>query len=254
MDQFLNWLNQSSLKIFMVLSIPLTIYMVFYIRFKMKDKHRSLVLILLYLFSFLVVSKFSYDMYKEINFTDVKNDRYQLVIKKLEDIRESQRAHKTIKGVFQNNWDNLVKFIENDSFTITQRRDSSIVDEILTKRYGGVKTFKDIVIVDTLGFISVKDSLFGNDSRYKDMMYVPFAEDETTKFVLNSGFINQNNIEIPVFEVKVKKSVILYDQPQDLILKENDVKSVDGVNGPEIRIGSMTEVNDNGNWPKNYSK
>ena len=34
---------------------------------------------------------------------------------------------------------------------ITQRRDSSIVDEILTKRYGGVKTFKDIVIVDTLG-------------------------------------------------------------------------------------------------------
>ena len=135
-----------------------------------------------------------------------------------------------------------------------QRRDSSIADEILTKRYGGVKTFKDIAIVDTLGFISVKDSLFGNDSRYKDMMYVPFAEDETTKFVLNSGFINQNNIEIPVFEVKVKKSVILYDQPQDLILKENDVKSVDGVNGPEIRIGSMTEVNDNGNWPKNYSK
>ena len=163
-------------------------------------------------------------------------------------------AHRNVKGIFQNNWDSLVKFVEVDSFTITQRRDSSVLDKEMTKRYGGVKTYKDIVIVDTLGFVSVKDSLFGFDNRYENMMFVPFSEDKDTKFDLNAGFLNQNGINIPVFEAKVKKRVILYDQAINLVLKENQVQSVDGVNGSFLKIGSMNEVNTNGNWPKNYSK
>jgi len=62
----------------------------------------------------------------------------------------------------------------------------------MTKRYGGVKTYKDIVIVDTLGFVSVKDSLFGFDNRYETMMYVPFSKNDDTKFELKAGFLNQN--------------------------------------------------------------
>jgi len=124
----------------------------------------------------------------------------------------------------------------------------------MTKRYGGVKTYKDIVIVDTLGFVSVKDSLFGVDNRYTKMMYVPGAKDADTKFELRSGYIEQNGLDIPVFESKVIKSVILYDQNKDLIFKENLVQSVDGVNGSALKVGSMDEVNTNGNWPKNYTK
>jgi hypothetical protein len=124
----------------------------------------------------------------------------------------------------------------------------------MTKRYGGVKTYKDIVIVDTLGFVSVKDSLFGFDNRYETMMYVPFSKNDDTKFELKAGFLNQNGIDIPVFEALVKKRVILHDQSLNLILKENQVQSVDGVNGASLKIGSMDEVNTNGNWPKNYSK
>ena len=112
----------------------------------------------------------------EIRFDELKNDRYQVVIKNLKDIRDSQLAHRNVRGEFQANWDSLVKFIEIDSFTITQRRDSSILDREMTKRYGGVKTYKDIIIVDTLGFVSVKDSLFGFDTRYQNMMFVPFSE------------------------------------------------------------------------------
>ena len=82
----------------------------------------------------------------------------------------------------------------------------------MTKRYGGVKTYKDIVIVDTLGFVSVKDSLFGFDNRYETMMYVPFSKNDDTKFELKAGFLNQNGIDIPVFEALVKKRVILHDQ------------------------------------------
>ena len=30
--------------------------------------------------------------------------------------------------------------------------------------------------------------------------------------------------------------------------------AVEGVNGPTLKVGSMEEINTNGNWPKNYSQ
>jgi hypothetical protein len=217
-------------------------------------KHKKFVLIGLWVFIFGSSYMLVNSIYEVIQFDELKEERYQKVIKNLIDIRDSELAHRAVNGEFQNNWDSLVKFIELDSFTITQRRDSSVLDKELTLRYGGVKTYKDIVIVDTLGFVSVKDSLFGFDDRYKTMMYVPYAKNSETKFQLKSGYIEQNGLDIPVFESKVEKSVILYDQSKDLIYKENLVQSVDGVNGNSLKVGSMEEVNTNGNWPKNYRK
>ena len=242
------------MKIFLFLSPFIAIGIVYYVKTRMQDKHRPYVLGSLWFLILVFTSLLFTSIYDEIKFDEVKNARYQVVIKNLKDIRDTQLAHRTVKGAFQDNWDSLVKFVEIDSFTITQRRDSSVLDKEMTKRYGGVKTFKDIVIVDTLGFISVKDSLFGFDDRYLSMMYVPFSKDDQTRFELKAGFLNQNGIDIPVFEAFVKKRVILYDQSLNLVLKENQVQSVDGVNGSSLKIGSMNEVNTNGNWPKNYSK
>ena len=242
------------MKILLFLSPFIAIGIVYYIKTRMQDKHKPYVLGSLWILILIFASLLFTSIYDEIKFDEVKNARYQVVIKNLKDIRDTQLAHRTVKGVFQNNWDSLVKFVEIDSFTITQRRDSSVLDKEMTKRYGGVKTYKDIVIVDTLGFVSVKDSLFGFDNRYKTMMYVPFSKNDDTKFELKAGFLNQNGIDIPVFEALVKKRVILHDQSLNLILKENQVQSVDGVNGASLKIGSMDEVNTNGNWPKNYSK
>ena len=242
------------MKVLLFLSPFIAIGIVFYVKTRMQDKHKPYVLGSLWVLILLFASLLFKSIYDEIKFDEVKNARYQVVIKKLKDIRDTQLAHRTVKGVFQDNWDSLVKFVEIDSFTITQRRDSSVIDKEMTKRYGGVKTYKDIVIVDTLGFVSVKDSLFGFDDRYLNMMYVPFSKDDQTRFELQAGFLNQNGIDIPVFEAFVKKRVILYDQSLNLVLKENQVQSVDGVNGPSLKIGSMNEVNTNGNWPKNYSK
>lgn len=242
------------MKILLFLSPLIAVGIVYYIKTKMQDKHKPYVLGSLWVLILVFASLLFTSIYDEIKFDEVKNARYQVVIKNLKDIRDSQLAHRTVKGVFQNNWDSLVKFVEVDSFTITQRRDSSVLDKEMTKRYGGVKTYKDIIIVDTLGFVSVKDSLFGLDNRYQTMMNVPFSKKDDTKFELKAGFLNQNGIDIPVFEALVKKRVILYDQSTNLVLKENQVQSVDGVNGPSLKIGSMNEVNTNGNWPKNYSK
>jgi len=189
-------------------------------------------------------------IYEPIQFNKVKNKRYAVVIESLKDIRNSQLAYRQVTGKFAKDFDGLIKFIDTAEYTITQRRDSSIIDEDLTKRYG-VDTYKDIIIVDTLGFVPVKDSLFKTSSHYKSMMNVPVGE-KGAKFKMQAGFIEQNNIKIPVFEAVVKKSVLLNDQTKDLIMQENQVVSVDGVNGDALKVGSMDEVNTNGNWPKTY--
>ena len=242
------------MKVLLFLSPFIAIGIVYYVKTSMQDKHRPYILGSLWVLILVFASLLFKSIYNEIKFDEVKNARYQVVIKNLKDIRDTQLAHRTVKGVFQDNWDSLVKFVEIDSFTITQRRDSSVLDKEMTKRYGGVKTYKDIIIVDTLGLVSVKDSLFGFDDRYLRMMNVPFSKNDQTRFELKAGFLNQNGIDIPVFEAFVRKRVILHDQSLNLVLKENQVQSVDGVNGPTLKIGSMNEVNTNGNWPKNYSK
>lgn len=231
--------------------ILLTIVIVWAIDKYNPKKFKSLIL----LFLWIIIAFLSYitfmSIYGEIRFNQEKEKRYRVVIENLKDIRDSQLAHKSVTGKFQDNWDSLVKFIETERFTITQRRDSTIIDRVLTKRYG-VDTTKDIVIIDTLGFVPVRDSLFGVDMRYKTMMNVPVGKADQ-KFKLETGYIPQNGLNIAVFEASVDKSLILYDQDLNLVEKEKEVISVEGVNGPTLKVGSMEEVNTNGNWPKNYS-
>lgn len=196
-------------------------------------------------------------VYGEIKFNKLKKERYMVVIENLKDIRDAQLAHRTVTGKFSGNFDGLVKFIDTAKFTITQRKDSTILDEEMTKRFGGVETFKDIVIIDTLGFVPVKDSLFGADTRYKTMMNVPFDKMKNVKnaspakFKLEAGKLPDD--DIAVFEASVDKDVILFDQDKNLVNKEKQVVSVDGVNGEKLMVGSMTEVYTKGNWPKSYN-
>lgn len=189
-------------------------------------------------------------IYTPILFNQEKNKRYAEVIKKLNDIRDAQLAHKAVTGKFADNFDGLIRFIDTAEFTITERRDTSVLDVEQTKRFG-VDMFVGTVVIDTLGYKPVKDSLFKNSDRYKTMMNVPVGE-PGAKFKLQAGFIEQSKINIPVFEASVKKDVILYDLDKDMRIQENQVISVDGVNGDALKVGSMEEVNTAGNWPKNY--
>lgn len=235
-----------------IVVILLTIAIVWLIDKFVPKKFKPFILIVLWV----IIGYLGYitfmSVYGEIQFNKLKDKRYKVVIENLKDIRDSQLAHRSVTGQFQGDWNNLVKFIDTAEFTLTQRRDSSILDQEMTRRYG-VDTYKDIVIIDTLGTVGVKDSLFGADPRYKTMMNIPVGK-AGEKFQLKAGLLDQNGINIPVFEVLAKKSVILDGQDKNLIAKENQVVSVDGVNGDALKVGSMEEVNTNGNWPKNYSK
>ena len=85
------------------------------------------------------------------------------------------------------------------------------------------------------------------------MMNVPFAQNNE-KFEMKADIIDKGGYKAPVFEAKVKKNVVLYDQPEDLVEKENAQQSVEEVNGSEIKVGSLTDVSTNGNWPPIYDR
>lgn len=190
-------------------------------------------------------------VYEPIQFNKIKEKRYAKVIENLKDIRAAELAHKEVTGRFSGNWDSLVRFLDTAEFAITQRRDTTFLDEEYKKTYG-VDQYIEKVVVDTLGFVSVKDSLFkGNEQRYKNMMNVP-VEGVNAKFDLEAGTIKKGESNIPVFEVKVAKAKVLHDQDRTLVLQENEIQSVDDVNGRYISVGSLSEVNTSGNWPKVY--
>ena len=192
---------------------------------------------------------FASQIYSSINgpikFNKVKNERYTQVINRLKDIRNAQIAHKDVTGFYANNFDSLVSFVDNGIFTLIEKRDSSYLEY---NRLYRIDMLKEVEIVDTLGFVSVKDSLFGQNESYKMMAKVPIQGTDS-EFSIKADIIDKNGYQVPVFEVKVAKDIVLFDQNKDLLDQENKVISVDGVNGREIILGSMSEVSTSGNWP-----
>jgi len=193
---------------------------------------------------------FAYKIYDSINgpikFNQTKNERYAKVIDRLKDIRKSQIAYKDVKGAFSNNFDSLVKFVDEGYFRLIEKRDSSYMEYDRTYR---IDMLREVIVIDTLGTVSVKDSLFKNTNRYQDMAYIPIDGVRDSMFTINAEVINKNGYNVPVFEVKVSKDVILFDQNADFVQQENETVSVDGVNGSAIVLGSLSNVSTNGNWP-----
>jgi len=187
-----------------------------------------------------------------VQFNKRKVARYEKVIEKLKDIKAAQMAYHEINGGFSGDFDSLVRFLDTAQFAITERRDSSYADVAKNKAYGITEGYYiDVIVVDTLNFASVKDSLFQGDDRYKSIMSVP---DTDAKFELKAGKLDKNGIMYSVFESKVSKKIVLKGLNKDLIKQEEQLNSVDGVNGPYIKVGSLSEISTSGNWPKLYDK
>lgn len=185
-----------------------------------------------------------------IEFKKVKIERYGKVIAKLKDIKNSQEAYKTVNGKYAKDFNSLIKFIDTGSYVITQQRDSSFMQ--FDESYQ-IDMLKEVKIIDTLGFVSVRDSLFKKDTRYKSLMDIPGAPNGE-KIEMKAGVVEKSGYRAPVFEAKVAKSILLSDQPKDLVAREKVQLSVEEVNGAEIVVGSMTEVSTSGNWPVLYDK
>lgn len=208
----------------------------------------------------LVILFLGYSLYKSVigpvEFNKVKQVRYAKVIENLKDIRVSELAYQEIEGKFTGDFDSLVQFLDTAQFAIIQRRDTSFADVERNKAFGLDAQkggyYKEQIIIDTLRFASVKDSIFRGSDRYKTMMNIPLEIADGATFELKAGKYEKNESLYSVFEASVAKGLILSDQNPDLINQEEQLISVDGINGPTVRVGSMNDIDTSGNWPKTY--
>ncbi|MEP5912217.1 MAG: hypothetical protein ABJ277_02000, partial [Flavobacteriaceae bacterium] len=165
----------------------LTLGLVFLIDRFLPQKIKPILIIVFALLSVFLGYKIYQSINAPIEFNKVRKERFSKVIAKLKDIRDSQEAYKTVNGRFAKDFASLIKFIDTGSYTITQQRDSSFM------RYDKVYQIelqKDTVIIDTLGFVKVKDSIFKKDDRYTSMMEVPYAQGGG-KFEMKSDIIDK---------------------------------------------------------------
>ena len=217
-------------------------------KFELTEKNRKITTYVLYFLSLVLVFLIFRSINSPIKFNEVKNERYSKVIERLKDIRNAQIAFKSVNGVYSNDFEELIQFIDSAEFTITQKRDSSYMEY---DRIYRIDMLREVIVTDTLGFVSVKDSLFANNLDYKNMASVPIEGVESL-FSLKADIIDKNGYNVPVFEVRVSKDVILFDQNKDLLSQEKETMSVDGVNGPDLILGSLTDVSTSGNWPTTF--
>ena len=217
-------------------------------KFELTEKNRNIATYVLYFLSVILVFLIFRSINSPIKFNDVKNERYSKVIDRFKDIRNAQIAFKSVNGIYSNDFQELIRFVDSAEFTITQKRDSSYIEY---DRIYRIDMLREIIVTDTLGFVSVKDSLFANSLDYKDMASVPINGIESL-FSLKADIIDKNGYNVPVFEVRVPKDIVLFDQNKDLLSQEKETISVDGVNGPDLVLGSLTDVSTSGNWPTTF--
>ena len=194
----------------------------------------------------LLVYKINFEIRKPIKFNKEKKERYAKVITNLKIIRDAQVAHKKVTGTYTANGDNLIKFIDTAKFALTQTRN---VPKTINVGGGITKEIEERV-VDTIGYEDVRSQFVGTN--YKNMMQIP---DTDQKFKIEVGFIEKiAGLKAPVFEVKVDKALILKGMDINLVKQEKEAIGGEEIRGEYVRVGSLGEVSEDGNWPPFYDK
>ncbi len=226
-----------------IVSILAVAGLAFLIVNKLPAKMKPVVSVVLWV----VIVYFGYQIYSSImtpiNFNKAKKERYALVIENLKTIRDAELAYASVNRKFTDKFSDLVNFIEKDSFAITE-----VKNIVVTEQRGRITIDVEKRIVDTVGFEMVKNSFEGRD--YKGMMNVPGTD---AKFELKTATVEKvQGVMASVFEAKVDKAVVLDGMNKDLIRQEKEALGGVNVPGEYIAVGSLEDVNSNGNWPPFY--
>lgn len=168
-------------------------------------------------------------------FENVRKEREVQVVQSLKDIRSTQTLFKQTYNRFTGDFDSLAEYIKNGQLPVV-----NIVadpnDTTFTK-----------TINDTVGFVSVFDSLFAKRDNFdiNSLRVVPFSQGEV--FEMQAGFIMRGGLKVAVFEAKTPYKTYLWDlDPQrvnNLRAEQEDLNKYAG-----LKVGSMDEPSLNGNW------
>ncbi len=194
----------------------------------------------------LLVYKINFEIGKPIKFNKEKKVKYAKVIEKMKILRDAEVAHKKVTGNYTSNGENLIKFIDTAQFALTQIRNVPKTIHL----GGGITKEIEERVVDTIGYEDVRASFVGRD--YQNMMQIPGTDQN---FVIEIGEVEKIiGLKAPVFEIKVNKGLILKGMDMNLVKQEKEAIGGEEVRGEFIRVGSLGEVSEDGNWPPFYDK
>ncbi|MDD4142141.1 MAG: hypothetical protein PHR20_05050 [Bacteroidales bacterium] len=202
----------------------------------MKKIVKTLVQIFLLLLIGALVFFVVHSIMKPVKFTREKSFRYELTVQRLKDIRSAEVAYRSVNKKYSGSFDTLINFISTGELAIVKM----IPDPNDT-------TFRRSII-DTIGFISVIDTLYKNRTDFDpaNIRYVPNTN-RSEQFVLEAGFVEKSKIMIPVFKASALNTQILKGMDEQTIYNEDAKLKVNDM-FPGLFVGSMEEASTDGNW------
>jgi len=188
---------------------------------------------------FVVIVALGYFVYNSImepvRFNEVKQQRENIVIQKLKDIRSSQFIYKQLSGAYAPNFDTLISFLKVAEIPIVK-----IIPDPNDTTY-------TLTINDTVGYIKVADSLFGkyNNFNFSQIKTIPFSDGDI--FEMAADTVRRGGVKVYVFEAKAPFTTFLKGMNEqsviNIIAKFEDIEKY-----PGLKVGSLTEPSTDGNW------
>jgi len=229
-----------------VIGIVVTAFLAYAVINYIPRKFHWILSVFLIAIAIFLVYKINFEITKPIKFNTEKKLKYAKVINNLKIIRDAEVAYKKVTGKYTTDGEGLIKFIDTAKFALTQTR---YVPKTI-KIGGGITKEIEERVVDTIGYEEVKSSFVGRD--YKNMLKIPGTD---KNFKIEVGEVEKIvGLKAPVFEVKVDKALILAGMDDNLVKQEKEAIGGEEIRGESIRIGSLTDVSEDGNWPPYYDK
>lgn len=169
------------------------------------------------------------------------SDRETIIIEKLNKIKSLQSEFKKVHGRYSGNFDSLIWFYNEGKMPVVLKKGS--VDTLTDEQALKLK----LITRDTT-YISIKDTLFkGENFKIENIMNVPFTNGKV-KFDIKAGKVVKSNFQVPVFEVSCLKTDYLADIKEQELLKNDVIKLKEANKFPGLKLGSMEEPSEDGNW------
>jgi hypothetical protein len=171
---------------------------------------------------------------KPVKFENSLKTRGEVIVEKLKDIRTAQNLFRNQYGHYTSSFDSLISFVKNGK-----------IPEVKIIPDPKDTTFSR-TISDTIGFISIYDSIFSKKAYTLDKLNeIPYSNGDV--FSMLAGRINKGGVDVSVFETSARLETYAKDLDKQLVV--NRIKEMeDRSQFPGLKVGSMTEATTDGNW------
>ncbi len=189
-------------------------------------------------------------------FRTIFETRRDVVIEKMKDIRTAQIAYKNTKGMYANDFDQLISFLTDGKMAIVVKT-GTVPDELTEQQ--ALK--KGLIKRDTM-YVDAFKEIFKDKPNIdvKGLRYVPFSNNQV--FEMKSDTVEKGRIKVPVFQVVASKKAFLNGVDSELSANSKGLSGIMNLilysklqeqfqereKYTDLIMGSLTEPSTDGNW------